>query len=214
MSIQHHPPADLLAGYAAGTLDQGRHIVTATHLSHCAACRAGAASIEYVGGEMLAALPPSAMSATASARAAALLDRTATAAPPAPASDLADVPGLPSFVRRLPAADWTWVAPGLQVRRLSLEPTSATRVFLLRSRPGARFLRHRHTDFEMTCVLAGSFSHDGTRYAAGDLDIGTPDIEHSIEIGLGGPCVSIVAMQGELRLTGVLGRLLQPLMRL
>lgn len=214
MSIQHHPPADMLAGFAAGTLDQGRHVVTATHLSHCAACRARAASMEHVGGEILAALPPSVMSAGASARAAALLDRTVTAAPPAPALGLADVPGLPSFVRQFPAADWTWVAPGLQVRRLSVEPASATRVFLLRSRPGTRFLRHRHTAFEMTCVLAGSFSHDGARYAVGDIDIGTPDNEHAIEIGREGPCISIVAMQGELKLSGILGRLLQPLMRL
>lgn len=214
MSIRHHPPADMLAGFASGTLDQGRHLVTATHLSHCPACRARAASLEHVGGEILAALPPSPLSEGVTARMAARLDRAATPVPPAPSSGLADVPGLPSFVRCLPAADWAWVAPGLQVRRLSLGPASATRVFLLKSRPGAKFLRHRHTDFEMTCVLAGSFSHDDARYAAGDIDIGTPDNEHAIEIGREGPCISIVAMQGELKLSGVLGRLLQPFMRL
>lgn len=214
MSIQHHPADEILAGFAAGTLDQGRHIVAATHLAHCAACRAHAAAMEHVGGEMLAALPPSSISAGASSKVAALLDRAVTPALPEPASGLADVPGLPSFVRRMPAAGWAWVAPGLHVRRLSVGPASPSRVFLLRSRPGARFLRHRHTDFEMTCVLAGSFSHDGARYAAGDLDVGTPDIEHAIEIGLEGPCISIVAMQGELKLSGVLGRFLQPLMRL
>lgn len=213
MSIQHHPPADMLAGFAAGTLDQGRHIVTATHLAHCAACRARAASLEHVGGEVLATLPPASMSADASARAAALLDRAAAPVPPA-ALGLADVPGLPTFVRKLPAADWAWVAPGLQVRRLSVGPASETRVFLLRSRPGARFLRHKHTDFEMTCVLAGSFSHDGARYAVGDLDIGTPENEHAIEISEEGPCVSIVAMRGKLKLAGAVGRLLQPFMRL
>ncbi|MHB1205748.1 MAG: ChrR family anti-sigma-E factor [Rhodospirillaceae bacterium] len=214
MSIQHHPPADMLAGFAAGTLDPGRHLVTATHLSHCAACRACAASMEYVGGEILAALPPSFMSEEAFMRTAAMFNRAETGSPAAPALGLADVPGLPSFVRRLPAADWTWVAPGLQVRRLSVESASATRVFLLRSRPGSKFLRHRHTDFEMTCVLAGSFSHDGARYALGDVDIGTPDNEHAIEIGREGPCISIVAMLGELKLSGLLGRLLQPFMSL
>ncbi|MBX7199934.1 MAG: ChrR family anti-sigma-E factor [Rhodospirillaceae bacterium] len=214
MSIHHHPPADMLASFAAGTLDQGRHVVLATHLHHCPVCRAQAASFEHVGGELLAALPPSAMSADASARATAILDRAASPRPPLPAAGIADVPGLPTFVRRLPAETWAWVAPGLQVRRLSVGPASATRVFLLKSRAGAKFLRHRHTDFEMTCVLAGSFGHDRNRYAVGDLDIGTPDIEHAIEIGGEGPCVSIVAMQGELKLTGLLGRLLQPLMRL
>lgn len=213
MSIRHHPDADLIAAFAAGTLDQGQHAVTATHLAHCPSCRARAAAHEHVGGEMLASLPPSDMAMEAFARAAARLDQPAPEARPMPAG-LHDVPGLPSFVRRLPAGPWSWVAPGLQVRRVQTGPSSATRVFLLRSRAGAKFLRHTHTGFEMTCVLTGSFSHDGARYAAGDFDLGTPDHLHDIEIGREGPCVSLVAMQGVLKLPGLLGRFLQPLVRL
>lgn len=213
MSIRHHPSSDTVAAFAAGNLDRGQHVVTATHLAHCAACRARAAAAEHIGGAVLTALPPAPMAADALARAAQRLDEAAPPAPPPRPEGLADVPGLPSFVRRLAAGEWRWIAPGLHVRHLDLGP-SATRAFLLRSRAGARFLRHTHTGFEMTCVLTGSFTHDGARYAAGDFDLGTPDVIHEIEIGREGPCVSLVAMQGVLKMPGFLGRLLQPLIRL
>lgn len=213
MSIRHHPDDTLVTAFAAGTLDQGQHVVTATHIARCSRCRARVTAFEHVGGEMLEALPPAALSSDALARIEARLDRPALP-PPEVAEGLADVPGLPSFVRRLSADGWSWLAPGLQVRRLHLGPASLTRVFLLKSRPGAKFLRHTHTGFEMTCVLTGSFSHGGQRYAEGDFDLGTPEVEHRIEIGAEGPCVSIVAMQGELKLPGLFGRLLQPLIRL
>lgn len=213
MTVLHHPTPDLLTAFAAGTLDHGQHIAAATHLGHCAACRARVRAMEHVGGAMLDSTEPAGLRPDAFARMQARLDQPAPTPAPQPAPGLSDVPGLPDFVRRLPAGAWSWVAPGLHVRRLQLDPSSATRVFLLRSRAGSKFISHAHTGFEMTCVLMGSFSHGGERYAAGDFDLGTPDISHDIEIGDEGPCVSLVAMQGTLKLPGVLGRLFQPFIR-
>jgi len=214
MKIQHHPSEDFIAAYAAGTLDQGQHIAMGTHLVHCPSCRALAVSTEYVGGETLTALPPAPMPAEAFARAVSKLDRPAHQPSDAAATGIEDVPGLPAFVRRLPADGWSWDEPGLHLRRLRLGRASSTRVFLLRSRPGARFLRHTHTGLEMTCVLTGSFSHGGALYAPGDFDLGTPDVTHDIEIGRDEPCISLVAMQGVLKLPGPLGRFLQPFITL
>ena len=39
MTIAHHPSDLTLAAFAAGTLDEGRGLVVATHLATCAACR-------------------------------------------------------------------------------------------------------------------------------------------------------------------------------
>jgi len=64
---------------------------------------------------------------------------------------------------------------------------------------------------EMTCVLTGSFNHDGARYGAGDFDLGDPNVDHEISIGPEGDCICLVAMQGELRMKGFLGRLMQPI---
>ena len=211
MTIQHHPANELLLAYAAGTLDQGQHIAVATHLLPCATCRHWVQSLEGVGGALLSDLPPEIMPGDALSRIEAQLDEPA---PPPPRrqrqAESLDVPGLPAFVRGMPASNWTWVAPNLHLKRLALPDPGATRVFLLRSSAGSRFLPHGHTGSEMTTVLSGSFCHDGERYGPGDFDFGDPDTAHEIVIGPEGDCVSLVAMRGELRLHGLLGRLVQP----
>ena len=54
-----------------------------------------------------------------------------------------------------------------------------------------KLLPHAHTGMEMTCVLAGSFSHDGARYGAGDFDLGDPDVDHEISIGAEEECIAV-----------------------
>ena len=90
-------------------------------------------------------------------------------------------------------------------------PNWWTRLFLLRAKPGVRLMPHDHTGSEMTCVLSGGFSHDGNHYGPGDFDWGESGIGHEIAIGEEGECVCLIAMRGKLRLKGLLGRLIQPL---
>jgi putative transcriptional regulator len=87
-------------------------------------------------------------------------------------------------------------------------------VFLLKSAPGAKMLRHAHTATEMTCVLAGAFSHEGGRFGPGDFDLGDEAVHHEPRVEEGEDCVCLIAMQGELRLEGLLGWLMQPFVRL
>jgi putative transcriptional regulator len=212
MTIQHHPTDELLLAYAAGTLDQGQHIAIATHLLACTSCRSWVQSLEGLGGSVLSALPASAMAGDALSRIEARLDEPAFSVPSEQRrmDTHSDVPGLPAFVRGLPAGKWKWVAPNLHLKRLALTDPGDTRVFLLKSSPGSRFLPHGHTGFEMTSVLTGSFNHDGKHYGPGDFDFGDSDTGHAIEIGPSGDCISLVAMQGDLKLRGFLGRLVQP----
>ena len=213
MSIAKHPTEELLMAYAAGTLDPGEHIAVATHLLPCCQCRAFVDAMEGAGGALLGDLPPAAMAEGALSRIEALFDAPAPepARPAPPNARLSAVDGLPDFVRRLPAADWRWVAPGLHIQRLTPPAQSATRVFLLKAKPGMRLLPHGHDGVELTCVLSGSFSHDGERFAPGDFDCGDAETEHDIAIGTEGECICLVAMRGELQLRGFAGRLIQPL---
>jgi putative transcriptional regulator len=213
MNITAHPAEELLLGYAAGTLDPGEQIALATHVLACSQCRGFAGAMELAGGALLGELAGDAMSADAPERIAARLDDPAPALPPAPPPQAAlrELDGLPTFVRRLPAEPWRWVAPGLKIQRLKPAAASPTRVFLLKAKPGIRLLPHGHQDTELTCVLTGSFSHDGQRYGPGDFDCGDSAGEHEIVIGSEAPCISLVAMRGRLTLRGPLGRLIQPL---
>lgn len=215
MTIHHHPSDVTLAAYAAGTLDQGQRMAIATHIGGCSHCRAFVRAMEHVGGIVLERLPPAAMLPGALAR---VMDRLDDAEPRpiriAPPADLDDIPGLPDMVRRCRAGSWRWIGPGVHMRPIMLPPSSPTRVFLLKAAPGTRMLQHSHTELEMTCVLAGAFGHEGGRFGPGDFDFGDEHVDHTPVVEHGEDCICLVAMRGELRLSGLIGRLMQPFVRL
>jgi putative transcriptional regulator len=217
MSIQHHPVDELLTDFAAGTLDLGQHVAVATHLTRCSRCRDAMHLMEHVGGAVLAGLSPTPMSGDALARVEARLRQPvvyeARREEPEPGT-LDDMPGLPAFVRRYPAASWKWIAPGVRLRPIRLPAESDTRVFLLKSAPGTKMLEHTHTGTEMTCVLTGSFSHEAGNYSPGDFDLGDNTMNHNVTVGPGEDCICLVAMHGDLRLAGIIGTLIQPFIRM
>jgi len=216
MSIEHHPTDSMLAAFAAGTLDHGQHVAIATHLVYCSQCRSFMRSMEHVGGSVLTSLPPAAMSSDALAKIEARLNEPALPAAVyiTPTVPETEVPRLPKFVRRYRFGNWKWIAPSVHLRPIILPYASDTRVFLLKSGPGTKMLEHTHTGIEMTCVLSGAFSQDGDHYGPGDFDLGDETVEHQPVVELGQDCVCLVAMQGELRLHGLLGRIMQPFVRL
>ena len=217
MTIQHHPSDELLTAFAAGTLDQGQHVAIATHVVRCPHCRGWMHSMEHVGGKVLADLSPTAMSRDAFSRIEARLNEPVQAAKPAAMSvpaALDDIAGLPAFVRRYPAGPWKWIAPRVHLRPIRLPHANNTRVFLLKSGPGTKMLEHTHTGIEMTCVLSGRFSHEGGHFGPGDFDLGDETMDHQVLVDPGEDCICLVAMQGDLRLNGLIGRLVQPFVRM
>ena len=217
MTIHHHPPDELLTAFAAGTLDLGQHIAVATHLLTCQHCRVMVRAMEQVGGAVLTGLTPAEMSPGAFAAVEARLSDRAPDVATVPARRSAgfrDIAGLPPFVRHYPDSSWKWIAPKVHFRPIELPEPSATRVFLLRSKPGTKMVDHTHTGFEMTCVLSGSFAHEGGHFGPGDFDLGDGSVDHDVMIDSAEDCICLVAMQGDLKLHGMVGRLLQPLIRM
>jgi putative transcriptional regulator len=218
MTIRHHPSDELLTAFAAGTLDPGAHVAVATHLVACPRCRAWTRAMEQVGAALLEKLPPAPMSAGALAGLEARLNEPPQSAKPAAAtatpSATDEVAGLPIFMRRYPAGRWKWIAPGVCLRPIGLPAASDTRVFLLRAGPGTKLLQHSHTGLEMTCVLTGAFTHEGGRFGPGDFDLGDETVDHQPIVDAGEACICLIAMQGGLRLNGIIGRLMQPFIRL
>ncbi len=215
MTIQHHPEDSILTAFAAGTLDLGQHVAIATHLASCPRCRDWVRAMEAVGGAVLVNLPPAAMSGDALARTEARLSEPRNPAEPeaAAVSEVA-VAGLPKFVRRYRFGNWKWIAPRVHMRAIELPVPSKTRLFLLKSGPGTKMLQHSHTGTEMTCVLSGAFSHEGGHFAPGDFDLGDEAVDHEPVVDAAEDCICLVAMQGRLRLNGVIGRLIQPFVHL
>jgi putative transcriptional regulator len=207
MTIQHHPSDETLAAYASGTLDEARRLVVATHLSLCEHCGDFVRALDSIGGRMLDAISPVAMSDSSLSLLLRRLDDPDLA--PARAAGL-----WPSPVRSYQMGRWRWVGPGVEWCSVSVPVVNDTRVFMLRAKPGTKLPHHRHSGIEWTCVLEGAFLHDGGRFGPGDFDEADEAHEHKPVVDEGVPCICLVALQGNIQLQSRLGRLLQPLIRL
>ncbi|CAO3435129.1 ChrR family anti-sigma-E factor [Azospirillum doebereinerae] len=211
-----HPSDALLVDYGAGALGEGLSLAVALHLTRCPECRAALAGVDAVGGALLEDLPPEPLERLTLAGVLAELDR-GPAVRPAPRPVVADpsVPGpLRGYVPSLAAAPWRRLAPG--VRRVELLPRTPRGggAQLLRIAPGVGVPHHGHRGLELTVVLSGSYSDGLARYAAGDLAEMDGDHQHQPVADDDGECVCLIATEAPLRFTGLLGRLLQPLIRL
>lgn len=214
MTINHHPPEDLLASFATGALDEAERLVVAVHVAGCARCGRFVQAIEHLAGAALEDAAPAPMAADAfDAVMARIHDRPAEVRPlPPPAIEQhAD---LPDVLRGCRIGKRRRVAPGVSMQPIELSGAGRARAFLLQSAPGTRMLEHSHTGTELTCVLKGSFSHQGGRYGPGDFDYGDDDVDHRPIVGGEGPCLCLVAMTGDLRMNGFFGRLISPFIRL
>jgi putative transcriptional regulator len=172
--------------------------------------------MERMGGAMLSDARPAELSDGALEQALARIEDPASAETPATFDARFEdrPPQLPRFVRSYSFGPWRKLGPVVRTREIMLPEPSATRVLLLESKPGAKVFAHTHGPLEMTCVLSGAFRHRGGRFGPGDFDLAEREVHHAPEIEDVEACLCLVAMQGELRWQGLIGRLLQPFIRL
>ncbi|MBR0788098.1 cupin domain-containing protein [Bradyrhizobium manausense] len=215
MTINHHPPEDLLADFAAGRLDEADRLVVGVHAAQCPRCRRFIAAIEQLAGAALEQAAPVTMADDAFATIMAAIDEPEAAPVPAlsrPVPLLDD--DLPEILLRCRFGKSRRVAPGVKMQPIVLPGAGQSRAFLLWSAPGTRMLEHSHTGTELTLVLKGSFSHQGGDFRPGDFDFGDGEVDHQPIVGNDMPCLCLVAMSGDLQMRGWLGRLISPFVRL
>ncbi len=217
MMPAHHPSAELLLDYAAGAAPEPAALIVATHLALCPACRRQARGLEAVGGALLEALPdasPHADPASAHGLEAVLarLDEPEPSAPVATPLDDDTRRVVPAPLRAhlgasLKDLPWRKVTRGLDELDLPLgRPGFTTR--LMRIRAGAAMPRHGHGGTESVLVLDGGFSDEHGHYARGDLALSDARVLHRPVADPDGDCLCLIVVEGGLRLTGLIGRVL------
>jgi putative transcriptional regulator len=210
MTIAHHPSDMTLAAFAAGTLDEGRGLVVATHLASCPACRKAVRSFECVGGVALEDSERAPLASDALQRALAAISSDESLESAKRGGDRSEWPApLSSY----PLGTWRWIGPGVQWRSVAVPAEQGTRVFMLKAAPGTRIPHHEHVGIEWTCVLQGAFRHQQGLYGAGDFDEADESVEHQPIVEDGIDCICLVALQGQIRFKGWIGRVLQPFIR-
>ncbi len=206
--ITHHPSDLTLAHMAAGTLGAGPQLVVATHLSGCPQCRGRVRSFEAVGGAILDETSPGRLSPDAFARALSRLDESDPRAERAPR---VLHPDLPPPLNAYDIGPWRFVRPGFRWRRLTLPESPDANVIMLRVAAGQPVPHHGHLGTEYTQVLTGSFRDALGQYRAGDCIEMDEEVIHQPVVDQDGECICLAAVEGRLRLSGWIGRLIQPL---
>lgn len=225
-----HPEPEALLAYAAGDLDEATSVLVATHLALCPGCRAEVRRLEAVGGVLTEAIEPVALAPDALAATLARLDEPAASPQPvgrAPA--VASAPAAADFDRETllsvpaPLRDflggnlsdlpWRWRGPSIREFPLPIGD-GGPRASLIRVRPGTALPAHTHTGPETTLVLCGAFVDEGNRFARGDVSIAGSDDDHKPVATPDAECLCFAVIDGPLRLTGPIGRLFNPFLKL
>ena len=220
---RHHIDDDLLLDYASGATDEAQALLVSTHLAYCSVCRRRLAEIEAIGGAMLEEIAPEPVSGLDFD---ALLDRIDAmdgASPEASGSagrasaalwdgpDWVPAPLRP-YVDGTTLDRWKSVTRGIDEIELPVSGRLG-RAKLLRIRAGTRVPQHTHKGRELTLVMQGAFVDADVTYGPGDVATEDHEIDHRPMAGADDDCICLVVLDAPLRLTGPIGRFLNPFMR-
>lgn len=215
--ITHTPDDDLLLDYATGALPEAMALAVATHAALCPASAQVIERLEAVGGTMLDALEPAALQKDALA---SVFDRLDNESPPKPAAEpdeqtraLLPKPLWRYVPNGIDALAWRWKGPMAKAAALETgSPDYAVR--LLRIRAGRPVPCHTHRGREITLTLTGAYSDGRDHFERGDFQLADPSIEHQPIADPDEDCLCLVVLEAPIRLTGALGRLIDPFVSL
>jgi putative transcriptional regulator len=218
-----HLQEDLLVDYASGALPTPVSLLVATHLTLCPVCRDAVDGYETIGGALLEEINPVAMAADALEVAFACLetddiealetDNAANLDPDDPTA-----PSIPRALSRVLGGSvetlaWKRRARGIAEVELPVNNDGYS-ASLLRIEPGAAIRSHTHEGQELTLVLRGAFSDASGHYQRGDVCHATPEVTHAPVADPGEVCLCLAVVDGPLKLTGLVGRMLNPFLKL
>jgi putative transcriptional regulator len=211
--INHHPSDETLLRHATGSLEAGPRIVVAVHIGGCRACAERIAEFEATGGSLLDAIEPQAMSGDALDRLMARIEVGGERHERHPMPARADIGiPLPKALDGCGVGPWRWIGPGVRWSRVVVPQDAGANVMLLKVAAGRRMPEHTHSGYEYTQVIKGWLSDARGRYGPGDLDEADDEVQHQPVVDENGECICIAALEGQMRLRGFLGRLIQPLL--
>ena len=208
-----HPSDELMLDYARGAIDVGRALVLATHLHACPACRAAVRLSEAIGGALIDELEPAELAPDALVRAMARIDLPTPAMTPAPRAPHDWIKVTPEVLLAA-KRNRRWAAPGVWVAPVTRDRHTGARSYLLGIGPGIAVPRHTHRGLELVCVLKGAYHDRGEVYGPGDFAESDEDVEHRPQVTMDGECVCFAAADNALVARDLIGRLMQPLVRI
>lgn len=217
--IHHHPAAELLLDYAVGALPEGMALAIATHAALCDQCRRDIRDLEALGAALLDDAPEAKLDDGALAAALARLDAIEHAPRLVPPTlDEGTRRVIPPPLRRYLKTDlarlpWKGVGRWFEEVRLPLS-TRGMKAALMRIQPGRLMPPHGHRGREFTLVLAGGYRDGGQEFTRGDFDAKEGEELHQPIVDGDEECLCLVVLDAPVKLTGAMGRLVNPFLRI
>lgn len=214
--MSRHPvPDELLLDYAAGVLPEGPALAVALHVALDRASRRAVGRLRDLGAALIDEEAGAGEADDAALeQVLARLDGVPVEAPRAAAAALPGIEWAPAPLRPyLAGKGWKRVLGGFDEIRIGLRGGGTHRVSLLRLAPGGGLPVHRHVAEEFTVVLQGGYTDGTGTYRVGDFAVGPGAQAHAPIADPGEPCIALIVVEKPIVMTGVWGRLLNPLLR-
>ena len=206
-----------LVDYAAGTAPEPVAVLVGSHLALSPLARKAYACLQALGGTLLESIEPAVLKLGALDAVLGRLDAPAATATPPPGpradADIVPTPLRGYLPRRFADIKWRRLASGIDQHVIPCHDARGFRLSLMRVAPGRSVPQHTHRGSEVVLVLDGGYDDAFGHYGRGDVEVADASIEHSPIADPGGDCIGLMIDQGPVRLTGPLGRFINPLLR-
>ena len=215
--ITHHLSDEFLVEYANGSLPSPEALVVASHLAICKECRDRVETFESVSAVLLEDGDVEDVSPDALETVLSMIDSPAEEEQaPLIEFDRDTLETIPPPLRsylgaNLSALDWKRTGRGIE--EVSLVKQDDVRISLLRIRAGQKVPSHTHRGEEFTLVLSGGYTDGDARFVKGDVSVADSAKDHAPVADSDGPCLCLTVRNGAAKLTGPIGRFLNPVLR-
>ena len=110
--------------------------------------------------------------------------------------------------------DVKWKPVGMGVKQSILQTSAEATARLLYIPAGVAVPDHGHHGTELTLVLRGAYSDETDHFKRGDVEIAGEDLHHTPIADAHSDCICLAVTDAPLKFSGVLPRILQPLLRI
>jgi putative transcriptional regulator len=216
----HSVDEEWLASYCAGGLSSAKHLLISCQSTMKPELSSRLAAIDQVGGALLESAQGEALSQDFFERilekmeAAPVSQGLESAGDPRPETTRRDawIPSpLEDFLKQT-GQELKWKKLGFGVERASLSNDDSEELYLLKAPPGLKVPRHTHEGEEWALIMQGGYKVGDESYGPGDLHREDESCTHRpIVDDDGEPCITLVALEGSLKFSNPIMRLLKPL---
>ncbi len=202
----------LLLDYATGALSRPLEILVETHLAMNEKSSRSMHMLMQLGGILLEDSEPVSLSEGAMQQVMAQLDQFDSETNGMFLRFSAHSEWLPhpvaSYVPK-PSCKQSWRRAGIGILETDINfGEGGGKAKIYRIAPGTAVPIHSHTGAEVTLVLAGGFTDETGSYGPGDIAIQEAGSEHQPVADDDGECVVFAVNEGDIKLTGPIGRVL------